>query len=153
MVSSPSAQRSSVRVENTGSRSREPSSRSAAPHSGLSRSASSAITSQRSVAKDVNDGLHRSFDLLVRVRERDEYGLELGGCDVDAALEQPAEEHTVKRRVAAERVVEVPDRVRSREQGEHRADALHPPVRAKPTVEPRGATFQPLVDRRVAKPL
>src|SRR6266540_7088279 len=130
MVSSPSAQRSSARVENTGARSRKPSSRSAAPHSGLSRSASSAITSQRSVAKDVSDGLHGSVDLLVRVRERDEGGLELGGGDVDAALEQPAEERRVERRVAAERVLEVPDWLWGREQGEHRADALHPPVRA-----------------------
>src|SRR5215471_16046030 len=109
MVSSPSRHLSEASAENTGSRPRSAYGRSAASQSVLSRAASSAITSQSSVTEELANYLHRSVDLLVAVRERDEHRLELGRCDVDPALEQAAEERPVAMGVASGGIREVPD--------------------------------------------
>ena len=63
--------------------------RSASPRAG-SRARPRAIVCQRH-----RNGLHRPVDLLVAVRERDEHRLELRRGDVDAALDEPAEERVV----------------------------------------------------------
>ena len=58
-------------------------------------------------AEELTDGLHGAVDVLVGVRERDEHRLELRRRDVDAALEQVAEERAVALGVAGLRVLEV----------------------------------------------
>src|SRR5436309_330240 len=75
MVSIPSAYRISASGENTGARSG--SALRAAPQSGLSRSASSAIVAQTSSVVELANGLDGAVDLLVAVGERGEQALEL----------------------------------------------------------------------------
>ena len=66
----------------------------------------------------------RAVDLVVGVREGDEHALELRRRDVDPALEQAAEQHSVAVGVAALGVREPRDRPVGGEEGRHRADAL-----------------------------
>src|SRR5919201_3815794 len=108
MVSSPSLYRCSASGEKTGSRSCFSGRRSASRQRRLSRPASTAIVSQRSATEELGTGLHRAVDLLVAVGERDEQRLELRRRDVDAALEQVAEERAVALRVARLRVAQIP---------------------------------------------
>ena len=61
---------------------------------------------------ELTDGLDRTVDVLVAVRERDEHRLELRRRDVDAALEQMAEVRGVALGVARLRVLEVADAAR-----------------------------------------
>src|SRR6476660_9753411 len=106
MVSIPSRNRSSASAEKTGSRCCSSSGRSAATQSVLSRPASAAIVSQMS-AVELANGLDGRVDLRVAVREREEHRLELARRDVDAAVEQVAEEGGVRVGVRALRVFEV----------------------------------------------
>src|SRR5438105_14458318 len=104
MVSTPSAYRDSASAEKIGSRSCSSSGRSAFVQRRLSAPASAPIVSQIS-AVEVGNGLDRSVDLLVAVREGDEHRLELARRDVDPALEQMAEERRIAFGVARLRVV------------------------------------------------
>src|SRR5919197_2829480 len=94
MDSIPSAKRSSASGEKTGTSSRASSGRRAAPHKGLSRSASTAIVSQSvalSTGKELLRGFNGALDLGQAVRRGDEHRLELRGRKVNAAVEQVAE--------------------------------------------------------------
>src|SRR2546423_6117278 len=104
MVASRGANRSWGGGEKRGSVSRSADGRSAAPQSGLSRSASAAITPQISGA-EVCNRLDGAVDVRVGVCERDEHGLELGRRDVDPAREQVPEERGVAVGGARGRVV------------------------------------------------
>ena len=76
--------------------------------------------------------------------------LVLARRDVDAALEQPAEELAVALRVELREPL---DRlVAAGEERQHRADALHAAERREPVGEPRGAALELVVDLRVAQP-
>src|SRR5262249_12409066 len=110
-VSRPIAQRASPRGENTGSHSRASSESRAAPHSGLSRSASTAITSQTSATEAFANRLHRPVDLVVRVGERDEHPLELGWRHEHAPFEQATEHRTEPLGVTGLRLLKVSDGV------------------------------------------
>src|SRR4029078_4120841 len=128
MVSSPTAKRSSASGEKTACSSRSGSGRSAAAQSSLSRPASTALLSQSvatSDAKELRGRINGALDLGRSVRRRHEHGLELGRGEVDAALEEVAEELPVALGVGALGGGEVADRPLLHEDGEHRADALH----------------------------
>src|SRR5258708_33961744 len=87
------------------------------------------------VVERVN-GVERAVDLVVAVRERHEHRLELRGRDVDAALEQMAEERGVTLGVARLRVVEVPHRAFRVVVREHRAYAVDAPEGGAFLLEP-----------------
>src|SRR2546423_15413015 len=151
MVSRPSANRSSPSGEKTGSVSRSAGGWSAAPQSGLSRSASSAMTPQISGA-EVCNGLDGAVDVGVGVREREEHRLELRRRDVDPALEQVPEEGGVAVGVARSRVVVVAHGLFATEERQHRADSLHPPEGGQALLEPGAQPLELLVDAVVAEP-
>src|SRR5207244_4139135 len=117
----------------------------------LSPAASSAMTSQSSVAEEVANGLHRPVDLLVAVRERDEHRLELRRRDIDAAGEQMAEKRAVALRVALLDVVEVADSLLRHEQRQHPAGAPDAAERRQSLLETRPAALELDVDLRVAQ--
>src|SRR6266545_548054 len=141
MVSRPSAYTSSHSREKTASRSG--ARRAAAAQSGLSLAASSAMDSQRSVAEEVSDGLHRCVGIVLGVRERDEHGFELRRGDVDPSLEQIPEERRVPLRVGCTRIVVVAHR--PVEEREHRADPLHGSERRESILAPPRATRKPVI--------
>src|SRR5215210_1908074 len=126
MDSRPSAKRAAPSGEKTGVSSRSSDGRRAAPQSVLSRPASRTITSQteRLGAEEVSGGLQRPVDLRVAVRRRDEHRLELRGRDVDAALEQVAEESAEAPAVARGCLAVVTNRALAEEDCDHRADPL-----------------------------
>src|SRR2546423_11126709 len=142
MVSRPSAKRVSPGGEKTASVSRSSARRSAAPHSGLSRSASSAIVAQTSVGSEVCNSLDRAVDVGVGVGERDEHRLELRGSEVDAALEEMAEEGRVPLGVARGRVVVVAHGLVAAEERQHRPDALDASEGSKAGLEPRAQALE-----------
>src|SRR5439155_5277225 len=150
MVSIPSAYRISASGENTGARSG--SALRAAPQSGLSRSASSAIVDQTSSVVELANGLDGAVDLLVAVGERGEQALELRRRDVDPTREQVPEAGGVALGVAALGVVEGADRGARREEREHRADALDDAVGREAVGQAGSAALELLVDPRLPKP-
>src|SRR6185436_13148523 len=102
-------------------------------------------------ASDGGNGLHRAVDLLVAVRERDEHRLELRRRDVDAAVEEAAEQGAVGLGVRTLRVLEAAHRLVRPEQRQHRADALDRAERREALLEARALPLELLVDRRVAE--
>src|SRR5260370_23152126 len=88
------------------------------------------------------NGVERAVDLVVAVRERHEHRLELRRRDVDATLEQMAEERRVTLGVARLRVVEVPHGPIRVEEREHRADAGDCSERGESRLEPRAPALE-----------
>src|SRR5713226_3232833 len=151
MVSRPSAYRSSPSGEKTGSC--WASGLSASHQSDDSSEASRAIAAQRSaVAAEPIGGLHGAVDVLVRMRQRDEHGLELGRRNVDATVEEVAEVRAVPFGVTRLRVVEVPYASIGHEEREHRAHPAHAPEPCQAGLEPRTLAFELGVHRLVAEP-
>src|SRR5262245_20225023 len=132
MVSSPRRYRSSASTENTGSRSWSSRGRRAASQSALSPAAPALIASQMSAIAEVVNGLEGPVDILVRVGKGQEHRFELRRREVDAPVEQMAEERPVALGVRVLRVVVVPNLAGAHEEREHRPDSLDASEQAQP---------------------
>src|SRR3954470_21306207 len=136
-------------MEKTGSGSG--SGRNASCQSGLSRSASVVIVSQRSTV-EVCNRLHRPLDLLFAVHSGDKHSFELRGREVDPALEQMTEQSPVACGVRSLSVAEVAHRRLAHEQRRHRSDSLHGPERRQARLESRTPLLELLVVIWITKP-
>src|SRR5215207_5655849 len=113
MVSRPRAWRSSASGEKTGAASRSSAGRSAPAQRELSLAASTAMVAQTSgTAEEAGRCGNRLLDLRRAVDGRSEHGFELRRSDVDAAVEQVAEEGGVAAGIARRGLRKVPYRSR-----------------------------------------